>query len=205
MSEDQETAAQFPDIDPQLLIEAMQQMAAPAPEPGDFHVRDVIHKGDEQNPMPIVASSLQSAGYVFIYDLRTGDRSVTSRNLLHAQTTKLDSEGHRMFTTVPPKAQPARQTYKCLLHPESETRSRYDELGFGTCRKANLRSPLDLELHMRHRHKTEWETIEKERKDKQAEEDRELQRAFIQAAMGNVARAEPEPVASGRTKREKAG
>jgi hypothetical protein len=162
----------------------MLRQAEAAPEPGTLKVKEILHRGDEELPAPMVAGALQSAGYVYIYDSRTGERSLTNRNMLPTQLQKKRDDGTPVFTVVKPQAQPARGTLKCLLHPDQPERAQYDALGLPVCLKSNLTSPYQVEQHMRHRHPTEWATIEEERKRKEKEEDREFQRSLLAAAGG---------------------
>ena len=164
------------------VIAAMQAMVDVAPEPGTLRPRDVLHTGDldgPDTPVPLIAHRVASAGYVYIYDTRTGERSLTNRNMLEAQRQKKREDGSYVFTLVRPAQLPERGTLKCPLHTESTERARYDALGFGTCRKSNLVSPLQVRRHMQNRHKTEWATMEEERLTREKEEDRALQRSIL--------------------------
>lgn len=175
-------------VDPAVLEQMM--TAEEAPEPGTWSIRDVIHRGDDEVPAPIVASALQSAGYTYLYDTKTGERSLTNNNMLHAQLSKKREDGSRVFSTVPPTAngrivKPKRGTLKCLLHADDSQREHYDELGLPTCPKANLTSKHQVMLHMRHRHKMEWETIEQERQEAEKAADRAFQRSIVTMAGKN--------------------
>jgi hypothetical protein len=163
------------------LIEAMLH-ADHAPEPGDLKVQDIIHRPDGELPAAAVTGALESAGYVYIYDTLTGERSITNRNMLPAQLKKTREDGSRVFTTRKPKATPARGTYKCLLHPDVR-KPEYDALGLPTCRKANLTSPLQVRLHMQHRHKSAWETIEEMRKEEERREELEFRRQVLEGSV----------------------
>jgi hypothetical protein len=162
------------------VIQEMIAQAQAAAEPGD-RPGTVVEKGDA----PMVVRSVDSAGYVNLWDTRTGEHSLTNANMLPTQLKKKRPDGSRVFTTVNPGITPPRGTIKCLLHPEGENRAHYDSLGFGVCRKSNLVSLFQLEQHMKHKHKQEYATIEKERADQQRAEDREFQRNLMQAASGH--------------------
>jgi hypothetical protein len=127
---------------------------------------------------------MQSAGYVYIYDTRTGERSVCNRNMLPAHLGKRRADGSIVFTTRKPQISPKRGTLKCILHPSNPNRGHYDELGLPTCPKATLASPYQVSRHMQKRHKMEWATIEAERVAKEKEEERE----FRQNLMGKQER-----------------
>ena len=50
-------------------------------------------------------------------------------------------------------------TVKCLLHPERRT-PEMEVMRLSTCTKANISDESQLQLHMQHRHKSSWKTIE---------------------------------------------
>ena len=168
------------------LIEELLAKGGDIPEPGDFMQNRVIHQGDDEAPVPIVASSLASAGYVPVWDTQTGEPSVVNRNLLGFQLRKLRGDGTRAFTRIKPNRDPVRGTLKCMLHPDSPDRSRYAAIGFKSCPKANLMTPFDVENHMKARHRKEWSTLESERLRTEREEERAFQRQMM-AALGAAA------------------
>ena len=172
-----------------------------APEPGTLRPRDILHRGDEELPAPVVAKVLTSAGYKYIYDTKTGERSLTNANMLPAQLRKVREDGTPVFTTKKPAIEPSRGEYKCLLHPSNKERPHYDELGFAVCHKSNLMSQFQVEQHMRNRHRVEWATIQRERQEKEREEERKLQRAILEGAARGLRDSigeEPEAVPAGR-------
>lgn len=164
------------------LIEEMMRDAEQAAEPGELHRAQVVSHGDEEAP-PMVASELKSAGYVYIYDRKSGERSICNRNNLTRALKKM-RDGEYIFTTVKPKVAPKRGTLKCLLHPDDPNRAHYDELGFATCRKANLTSPFQVNRHMQKRHKQEWAAIQEERQLAKEQRDREFQERLLSQATG---------------------
>lgn len=175
----EEAAAVNAEILAALLQESEQAVAPGAPP----RLREVISQGDDEFEAPVVAKVYQDAGVSRIYDLRTGGASLTSRNMLPAQLRKLGPDGQRMFTHIKPAIEPTRGQHKCLLHADLRAEHpEYDQWGLPLCRKANLTSPLQVEQHMRHRHKIEWETIRAEREKREKEEERELQRQIARAA-----------------------
>lgn len=180
------------------LIAAMQGMGESAPEPGTFRVKDVIHAGDGDVPAPILAAALDSAGYVYIYDRKTGERSVTSRNMLPAQLRKLNVDGEKMFTLQAPAKPPERGHFKCWLHGDNR-RPEYDKWGLPVCRKGNLMNELEVRQHMKTRHKRSWEAIEEHRERIEREEDRALQRLVLEQAL----RGEGEGPRRGRPAKER--
>ena len=146
-------------------------MITEAPEPGLQEITEVNQ-----------GSIVESAGYVYIWDTRTADRSVCNRNMLQTTLGKLRKDGSRVFTTVKPDFEPRGGQHKCLLHESDENREEYDSLGLPVCTKDNLDSPYQVNRHMQTRHPQEWATIEDINATAAREEDREFQRILIQAA-----------------------
>jgi len=172
--------------DNEKLIEEMINEAEKAAEPGELKRGQVINSGDEDMPAPMVAMKLKSAGYVYIYDNRTGDRSLCNRNMLLQALKKKRPDGSTVFTTAKPSIEPKQGHFKCLLHQDNPNRKHYDELGLAVCKKANLISPYQVRRHMEKRHKMEWATIEQERIDTEKREDREFQRQIMTKATGGA-------------------
>ena len=150
-----------------------------APEPGINTIRKDI---DTTFP----DSTIQSAGYVYIWDTQTGKSSVCNRNMLTSTLGKTRKDGSRVFTTIKPNFEPHGGEHKCLLHESDENRAEYDELGLAVCTKNNLDSPYQVTIHMKARHPQEWATIEDINATTQREEDREFQRVLLQAAAQGV-------------------
>lgn len=178
------------ELDNTDLLDELLLKGGEAPEPGDFMQERVIHKGDEEAPVPILASSLSSAGYVTVYDTHTREPSDVNRNLLEFQLRKLHSDGTRAFTRKKPALAPVRGFLLCLLHADRPERKEYDRIGFKTCIKANLMTPFDVESHMKARHKKEWAIIESNRLRKERDEDRAFQRQMMKAMSTAGARAQ---------------
>ncbi len=144
-------------------------------------VKDIIHRGDDKFPVDVVVSTMENAGLAFIYNAKTGDRSISPRNseILREVLSRTNEDGERIFTLSNPGIAQFRGTIKCLLHPENVNRKHYDEVGLPACKKENIPSPYQLELHMRSRHPTAWQTIERERLAAEATEQREFQRTLM--------------------------
>ena len=70
------------------------------------------------NGMTMTAAELQSAGYVYVYDNRTGARSVVNRNMLQQQLQKTREDGTFIFTTQKPDIERVYGEIKCLLHKD---------------------------------------------------------------------------------------
>ena len=166
----------------ELLVEAEE-----INDPGGLSAGRMLHSGNDEVPMPMGVSSLESGGYVYVYHTETGDRSRINSNMLAMQLTKTLENGVRAFTTEKPSFEPDQGGIKCLLHPDDPNRAHYDALGFATCSKQNIPSPYQLQLHMAGRHRLENATINEEAERIEKEEEREFQRTLLQAAANGVA------------------
>lgn len=156
-------------------IEEQMRDAEVAPESG---VRlDTSEPLTEMSP-----TKMQSAGYVYIYDTRTGDRSVCNRNMLPAHLGKKRPDGSLVFTTAKRLPTPRGGTLKCMLHPDNPNRYHYDALGLATCPKANLTSPYQVQRHMQKRHKMEFATIKEEQDREEKARNLKMQEAILKKA-----------------------
>ncbi len=155
-------------------------------EDANVKAGDVIHRGDGEVPAPMFHVRKQGPGYTDIYDTLTGEKSVTDINMLPTQLRKRRPDGSKVFTTHDPGIKVIRGTIKCLLHKDGPNRKVYNEMGLPECNAANIPSPHQLSLHMQHKHKTAWQTIEAERLAVEKAEDREMQRALLAAAQRGV-------------------
>jgi hypothetical protein len=165
-------------------IEEMALEADVVEEPGTMHKGDVISEADDELPS-MTAMELKSAGWVYIYDRVTRERSLCNRNMLPA-VLKLKRDGKQIFTTekLPP---PWRGNFKCFLHPDDPNRAVYDQMGLPVCKKSNMPSMYQVEQHMKFYHKAEWAAIEARRMAAEREQDRqeraadrELQRQLLE-------------------------
>lgn len=172
-------------------VEELAQMAEEALEPG-ANEDQIVNRPTAENPLPMAVSEMKSAGYVVVFDRRTGEPSICNRNMLAAQFRKTRPDnpdgfpiGERVFTTdvkdIFNNAKPKRGTFQCLLHAEHPQRDYYAGLGLTTCRKANLKTALDVRRHMQARHKAEWASIEEDRRLKREREEDEVRRATLAA------------------------
>ncbi len=167
--------------DEATILEEMLAEARSAGEPG-IGVADVVHAGDAEVPTPMVVSSMESAGYVYLYDTKTGDQSKTNRNMLLQQLNKKRPDGTRFFTLRDPGFRPPQGKFKCLLHPDQPERAAYDEMGMPVCTKGNLTSRFQVQRHMQSKHKSEWMTIEGERLEDDKTEERNFRRGLMEMA-----------------------
>lgn len=148
-----------------------------ASEPGETK-KGTIVSDDKDLPAPKI-TSLKSAGYIYIYDTKTNERSICNNNMLSQHLRKKRADGSYVFTTQKPKVEPKRGTLKCILHPDNPKREHYDELGLATCLKDNLASPFQVTRHMQKRHKMEWQTIEAERVEAEKQDEREFRQKLV--------------------------
>jgi|TARA_A100001391_G_scaffold88974_1_gene58842 hypothetical protein len=149
-------------------VEEMIRDAEVAEEPGDIKQGAVV---GNSNGMAMTASELSSAGWVYVYSTRTGDRSTVNRNMLDQQLRKKFEDGSYAFTTRKPEGiEPAKGKIKCMLHKDDPNRGLYDTWGLPYCRKSNIVASHDLRLHMEKRHRREWATIDGERQQLEKQE-----------------------------------
>ena len=173
--------------DRSAIIAEMILRAEQAMEPGSMNAMQVIHnteEGEGAPDLPMIVNSLQSAGYVYIYDTQTGERSVTNRNMLPSQLRKTRDDGSLVFTTIRPKKVAKRGSFPCYLHTSSPRRALFDTLGLATCRKATLTSDYEVQNHMKARHKREWGILQKMEADAERDEERKWRRLMSEGLMG---------------------
>jgi len=174
------------------VIAAMQGMLHRAPEPAGLTPGEASNSAtaNEDVPVNMIASTISSAGYVYVWDRRTGERSTINMNMLPAQLKKRHPDGGLVFQHFKPDIEPQRGTLKCLLHKESPGRAAYDLWGLAYCTKSNLPSPYMVEQHMAHRHKNEWATIQRQRAEEEKRGERERteqhQRDLVAAVAGRL-------------------
>jgi hypothetical protein len=163
------------------IIEEMQEVQV-APEPGTDGLKESLSEGVEGFEGKPKIKWLSSAGYVYVWDNQTGERSTINRNMLSTQLKKRRPDGSRIFTTVDPKIPVKSGNLKCMLHRKDPNRKHYDELGLPYCRKGNLTSPYQVKRHMQKRHPQEWATIQEEITRKEKEEERQFREALMKGA-----------------------
>ena len=170
-----------------------------APEPGDVKPGFIANRGDDsEKPFPSVVTSVESAGYVTVYNQNTGDTSVINVNTLgqilkKRYPTSQDGvtpeplAGQRVFTLRDPCIRPKKGQFKCFLHAEDPRRKEWDALGLPVCPAGNLASAYHRDRHLSKKHKDEGATIadidrrKREDEDKaDRKEDREMQREILQ-------------------------
>lgn len=135
-------------------------------------------EADPRLGVTMTPTQLKSAGYVYIWDMETHERSICNRNMLAHNLQKMRN-GKPVFTTVQPTEQPKRGGYLCMLHPFSPGRKHYDELGLAVCMKDNLANPYQVRRHMEKRHKMEFATIRDETEAAEKLQERQLRESLI--------------------------
>ena len=162
------------------IIEQMLRDAEKAEEPSEMARNPVIHKGDEDVPVPMIGK-VTSAGYVTVYDTKTGVPSKVNNNMIRSMLKKKRADGSPVFG-IRQTVKPVVGTFNCLLHQSDPNREHYDAIGLAVCPKGNLASIYQVRRHMLKKHKVEWDAIEQERTDKEKQEDRDFQRLLLSRA-----------------------
>ena len=136
---------------------------------------------------PTTLTVVSDPGWITVYNRFTGDPSVCNVNMLPAQLRKRDmdtkSKNHSklVFTTTDPGFRPKAGTGKCWLHPEGLFRLLGDEWGMEVCTKSNLTSVYNIRMHVRNKHRNEYEQLEENRLEAERQEDREERRLILRS------------------------
>lgn len=176
------------DKDDLALLNTLTQMQeAPEMEPDD----KVIHKGDEDNPAPMVRTETKSAGYVYLRRNSDGKLVSINKNQLALRLKQKLDDGRPAW--LPPNAPwkgRARVPDKpCLLSAEHPDRERMDALNLEVCpKKGRLMGAAALRRHMIKKHKDAWEAIQRDedqrRQDARDERDAKMAEALTMAIGG---------------------
>ena len=172
--------------DPSILEQLLDMDATGTTSGSSVDVNQVVHGGDTELDAPMRVSSIDEAAYMWVWNVETGDRSRVNANMLQSQLSKKLEDGRRAFTTVDPQIPRASGTILCRLHPDAPDRAEWAAMGFPVCRKANLRNELELDLHMKHRHKSEYGEMNSRAERTIQEEDRLLNRSLLEALVGQA-------------------
>jgi len=176
----------------EALIQEALRDAKPTELPGDLTANPVIHRGDETLEAPMTVKEISSAGHVYVWDSRTFEKIPILYYMLPSKLRLRRQDGSFRFTTSDPHRLPKRGSIKCLLHKNSPQRVHFNELGFRVCPKDNITNQHELKQHMLKKHKQEWAAIEDERKERERQEDRQLQHLILGKAVG--AKVEVKPI-----------
>ena len=163
----------------EALIEEMLRGADKANLPSDLTNNPVINKGDATLEAPMTVKEITEAGRVWIWDTRTYQRAPCLGYMLTTKLRFKREDGSFRWTTRDPGKLPMRGSVRCLLHPDSENREHFNELGFRVCKKDNVTNPYQLKQHMIKKHPQEWAAIEEEKRERERQEDRELQKLLL--------------------------
>ncbi len=161
-----------------IAIEEMLRDAEEAGEPGDMVEGQVIGRSEGAT---LTTSQLQSAGWVYVYNVQTGSESVINRNMLPQQLEKRHADGSYLFSTQrPANASRPNANVKCTLHPDGPDRAKYDGMGLIVCEKDNLLTDMDRDTHVKRRHPRAWATLEGEERRQEREDTRTDRRAMME-------------------------
>jgi len=161
-----------------IAIEEMLRDAEEAGEPGGMASGQVIGRSEAST---LTTSQLQSAGWVYVYNVQTGSESVINRNMLPQQLEKRHADGSYLFSTQRPADAPrANGNIKCTLHADGPDRAKYDGMGLIVCAKSNLLTDTDRDTHVRRRHPRAWATLEGEERRQEREDTRTDRRAMME-------------------------
>lgn len=71
----------------------------------------------------------------------------------------------------------------CPLHERHPERAHYDAIGLAgkVCKKSNITTVFEVEMHMKRKHKQEWQTIERDRERREREEQMNFMRVQAEA------------------------
>lgn len=168
--------------DNEALIQEALRDAQLSETPSDLRNNPVLHKGDAEIPAPMTVKEISSAGYAWIWDTRTFEKVPVLYYMLQSKLRKKRDDGSYRFTAFDPGEKPIRGTIKCMLHKDGENRKHYDELGFRVCNKENISNQYELTRHMQKKHPQEWAAMEQEKKERERQEDRQLQKLILEGA-----------------------
>jgi len=190
----EETRTDVDDNNEEILARLVEGAGDTAPDPGEVKPGFIASRGDDPDaPFPSVVSSIESAGYITIYNRLTGDPSIVSANppylaaLLRKRYPENDpNAGSIVFTIHDPGIRPKQGQFKCPLHIDDPRRQQWDVLGLPVCPAGNLASAYHRDRHLSKKHSDEAGVIAdidaRKREDEEREakkEDRELQREIL--------------------------
>ena len=165
-------------VEQKMAPEEEMLRATKAPEPGDLKVGSTV-KSEEDKKLPhLTVNELTSAGWSYIWNTETGDRSLVNNNMLLQKLKLSRPNGSRVFATVNPNIKAVRGYNKCWLHADDPNRELYNSMGLPVCPKSNITSPFQVRQHMMKKHKEEFAAIEQQRNDQ-----KEARREDLMASM----------------------
>uniref|UniRef100_A0A6M3IRP9 C2H2-type domain-containing protein n=1 Tax=viral metagenome TaxID=1070528 RepID=A0A6M3IRP9_9ZZZZ len=149
-------------------------------------VGDNVGTGD----MPTTVIVDQRRGLIPIYDTKTGELSKIPLFMLKQILRRRHRDGSPMFTVDKPTFAPPAGVIKCVLHKGNPSRAKFDEMKLPVCNKPNITSEYMLDRHMELKHPSVYKLLERERREQERKEDRELQRMMVESLAGNKAKAD---------------
>ena len=185
--ETQTTEKQVRDPEREALIHEMLRDALKTELPSELTKNPIIHRGDETLPTPMIVNKIDSAGFVYIWDTRTYQKAPVLYYMLQQKLRDRRKDGSYRWTAIDPRKEPRRGTFRCMLYKDNPEREHYNALGFPVCPKDNLANPYEVRRHMQLKHKSVWAAIDEERKQKERDEDRALQRMLLSSQLGKSA------------------
>ena len=172
--------------DPSILEQLLDMDATGTTSGSSVDVNQVVHGGDTELDAPMRISSIDEAAYLWVWHVETGARSRVNANMLQSQLSKKLEDGRRAFTTVDPQIPQPKGQVLCRLHADAPDREIWAAMGFPTCPAGSLRNEMELDLHMKHRHKSEYGEMMGRAERSEKEEDRMLNRSLLEALVGQA-------------------
>ena len=172
--------------DPSILEQLLDMDATGTTSGSSMDVNQVVHGGDTELDAPMRISSIDEAAYLWVWHVETGARSRVNANMLQSQLSKKLEDGRRAFTTVDPQIPQPKGQVLCRLHADAPDREIWAAMGFPTCPAGSLRNEMELDLHMKHRHKSEYGEMMGRAERSEKEEDRMLNRSLLEALVGQA-------------------
>jgi len=174
-------AAELDGVADQLIAQELAN-AEVVDDPSPWNRAERVGSGEAPDGVVAVQSVITGNNYRLVYHVETGEPSRVHFNMLPAQLKKkLPGSSKRAFTTTDPGFRPTVGTMICWLHKDHENRAIADTMGLDVCKKANIPSSYEVELHMRHRHQQEFRSFDQLTQSREREEDREIQRQTLVA------------------------
>lgn len=148
--------------------------------PVDADIADALGDGDPSQARYGVISDRRTKEFVRLYSNLDGEPRDILVYMLKGAVKKRLPDGRPAFSRTQPEWY-RKGEFKCWLHPESAERALVQQVGITrTCPAAHIKTKLDQELHMQHRHKQEWGQIERHKADERLADEREWQRAILE-------------------------
>ena len=101
--------------------------------------------------------------YSTIYRCDTGLPHEVLTGQMNNLLAMLNELGQPVWSSAECEARVSPGRLLCLLHPDHPERAVWDRFGLKTCRKENLRNPMQVDLHMQKKHPNSWQVIKQHR------------------------------------------